>query len=191
MKCVIMHMQLGPSAEVSSIGGHIQNRMKDAMSGLNLTTQVAEMVVIECSGDFRDWLGGVTLTRTYDFDVVTLLRVQNCFGASKSNCTTILITDYRYEGTLLTTNIVYWYRFVRNLRLFGQIYNIFRVVLLVGGCYYAHVNTIAFQYATIYCQLKCVVSTILRIPPQHMLLTVRQSIYLSFVHSAHSMVQFT
>ncbi|OQR89264.1 hypothetical protein THRCLA_09822 [Thraustotheca clavata] len=157
---------LGPSAEVSSIGGHIQNRMKDAMSGLNLTTQVAEMIIIESAGEHRDWSGGVTITRANDFDIVSLTRVRNCSDTMKQKCKTMWVNDYRYEGALLNTNVVLWYRLVRALRLVGQIYNITRVIVLFVGCFLSH-DIDAKSHSTMnFSRMKSAMKTFLQIPAQ-------------------------
>ncbi|OQR80488.1 hypothetical protein THRCLA_12029 [Thraustotheca clavata] len=157
---------LGPIAQITSITKHVQERMAMAVNQLNLSTQIVEMVVVECSVDLRPWDGGVTITKSFDFDIVTFLRIQNCTDTTKTNCTSISISDYRYEGTILSTSICYWYRLVQALRLVGQCYNIVRVIVLIGGCYYAHVQETAFQYASFVEKTKRVIGTFLRIPAQ-------------------------
>ncbi|OQR87788.1 hypothetical protein ACHHYP_08019 [Achlya hypogyna] len=131
------YSSLGPMAQIGTVSQHIQARMASMLTTLDLTTQMAEMVVLECAGDFRRMVGGVAAASPMDFDVVTILRVRNCTDAHKTTCTTVYIDDYRYEGSFMDTNVIRWYRLVQYLRFLGQAYSIVRVAALFLGCYMA------------------------------------------------------
>ncbi|OQR87663.1 hypothetical protein THRCLA_10440, partial [Thraustotheca clavata] len=129
---------LGTSAQVSQISQHIENPMKQVINKLNSTIQVVEMIVIETSGDFRKGK-----------------------DIAKTNCTSIPISDYRHESSMLDSNISSWYRLVRALRLVGQI-----VFALVVGCYYAISSDTNFDDISRLRRIQRALGILLRIPAQ-------------------------
>ncbi|OQR97020.1 hypothetical protein ACHHYP_12956 [Achlya hypogyna] len=149
---------------ITRIMEDIQLKMVAAQS--DVPTQRVDMVLLEGFDDFRPWIGGLALAGTSAFDVVTLLRVQNCTDAHHTQCTTVAITDYRYEGTMGRTATRNYYRFVRLLRLVGQLYNIGRVALLFAGCYFARTVEAKYARAPLKTKLWCALRTFLRIPAQ-------------------------
>ncbi|KDO30982.1 hypothetical protein SPRG_04170 [Saprolegnia parasitica CBS 223.65] len=124
---------LAPRTSIQSVAKAIEARFAAKVATLDNAQQIADMVVLECAADFRPWVGGVAHTQPQDFDLVTFLRVRNC----STTCETVYIDDFRYEGSLFRTDVVYWYRLVRLLRLLGQMYNIVRTLMLFVGCYVA------------------------------------------------------
>ncbi|OQR87780.1 hypothetical protein ACHHYP_08021 [Achlya hypogyna] len=153
---------LGPLAEIEGVSQHIQSRMAAKLATIDTRTQVVDMVVIECYADFQPWAGGLVYVRTANFDLVTLLRVQNC--STPATCTTVFIDDYRYEGALINTNFSHWYWLVRWLRFVGQCYNISRVGLLVLGCCAAFRNDDA--RLTAWGRVRAIGILFLRLPAQ-------------------------
>ncbi|EQC40909.1 hypothetical protein SDRG_01974 [Saprolegnia diclina VS20] len=124
---------LAPSASLEGVAKAIEARFAAKVATLDGVQQIAEMIVLECAADFRPWVGGISRAQPHDFDVVTFLRVRNC----STTCKTVYVDDFRYEGSLFRTNVVYWYRLIRLLRLVGQTYNIVRTLMLFFGCYVA------------------------------------------------------
>ncbi|DBA01486.1 TPA: hypothetical protein N0F65_005605 [Lagenidium giganteum] len=69
------------------------------------------------------------------FDVVTIIRVRDCGGTLGHRCVTRLVDDYRYEGSIATSNITDWFWIVAPLRALGQVYVWIRLLLLVWFCF--------------------------------------------------------
>ncbi|OQR96983.1 hypothetical protein ACHHYP_12853 [Achlya hypogyna] len=153
-------------AGMTYISDDIQAKIAEAVARTDTRTQRVDMVLLDSSDDIRTWNGGLTLAGTSAFDVVTLLRVQNCTDAHHTQCTTVAITDYRYEGVIGVTATRSCYRFVRLLRLVGQVYNIGRVGLLFAGCYFARAAEAKYVGAPLKTKLWCAFKTFLRIPAQ-------------------------
>ncbi|DAZ92549.1 TPA: hypothetical protein N0F65_012779 [Lagenidium giganteum] len=88
------------------------------------------------AGGFQHSSGGVS-------DASTIIRVRDCRG---TNCTTLLVDDYRYEvGTRFSNNNDV-YSIAATLRCFAQAYFIVRILLLFIGAYVARRQE--EQYAT-------------------------------------------
>ncbi|EQC29974.1 hypothetical protein SDRG_12253 [Saprolegnia diclina VS20] len=121
--------------KVSVISAHIQARMQARQRTMDLNSQRMDVVVIDSTMDVQRWRGSLTHVDSFTWDVVSLLRVQNC--TNPSSCRTVELVDYRYEGGMLDSNVVYYYKLVQLLRLVGQVYNVVRVLALFGGCYAA------------------------------------------------------
>ncbi|KDO30646.1 hypothetical protein SPRG_04547 [Saprolegnia parasitica CBS 223.65] len=124
--------------KVSVISAHIQARMLARRRTMDLTSQRMDVVVIDSTMDVQRWRGSLTHVDAFSWDAVSLLRVQNCSEIwNASSCRTIELVDYRYEAGMLGSNVVYYYKLVRLLRIVAQVYNIVRVLALFGGCYAA------------------------------------------------------
>ncbi|OQR84211.1 hypothetical protein ACHHYP_13713 [Achlya hypogyna] len=126
------------SKKVSAVSSHIQSRMRLQRDSMDSSVQRLDMVIVDSIQDTQNWVGGFSIVSSSSYDVVTVLRVQNCSDVTKQrNCTTVRLVDYRYEGGAMSTNVVYWFRLVRLLRIAAQSYNVLRVVCLFAGCYAA------------------------------------------------------
>ncbi|OQR97008.1 hypothetical protein ACHHYP_12850 [Achlya hypogyna] len=144
----------------------IQSRFAARVNASNAATQLVEVALIEAIDDIRSWGGGLAKTYASAYDVIALLRVRNCTGGSYTNCSTVFVSDYRYEGGLAKTNTMRFYGAAHILRLVGQTYNISRVIALFVGCYYARVNEEKYLRATQWRKLWVALTTCLRIPAQ-------------------------
>ncbi|OQR89635.1 hypothetical protein ACHHYP_06161 [Achlya hypogyna] len=153
-------------ARINRIMDDIQAKLTEALARADARTQRVDMLLLDSADDLRTWNGGLAVAGTSAFDVVTLLRVQNCTDAHHTQCTTVAITDYRYEGVIGLTATRNYYRFVRLLRLVGQLYNIGRVALLFAGCYFARTVEAKYARAPLKTKLWCALRTFLRIPAQ-------------------------
>ncbi|KDO33437.1 hypothetical protein SPRG_02244 [Saprolegnia parasitica CBS 223.65] len=145
----------------------IQSKMRTQEGRIDARTQRVDMAIVESFDDFRAWGGGVAKAYASPFDVVTLLRVQNCSNVmTRANCSTVYLADYRYEGGVGRTNTMYWYGIAHGLRLAGQIYNIIRACTLLFGCYYARCAEVKYLHASLRQRLLAALCTCLRIPAQ-------------------------
>ncbi|KAF0684445.1 Aste57867_23587 [Aphanomyces stellatus] len=98
-----------------------------------LPNQTVQLLLLEnIVGNLPD-TSGVVDTAVRKFDIVAIFRVQTCDPGGL--CITDTVEDYRFEGGILTTNTVAWYRTLRLLRFLGQMYNLLRVLALLWGCY--------------------------------------------------------
>lgn len=88
-----------------------------------------DVVIIE--GSEMHGHGSMSFEGRRAFDVVTIFRARQC---KSDSCRTIAVEDYRYEGTIGTSNISDWYYIIWSLRMLGQIYAWVRMGLLLYGC---------------------------------------------------------
>ncbi|EQC31425.1 hypothetical protein SDRG_11024 [Saprolegnia diclina VS20] len=145
----------------------IQAQLQAAERRADRTTQHVDMALIVGSDDLRPWAGGFAKSYLSAFDVVTLLRIQNCSNvARRINCSTVYVSDYRYEGGLGRTNTRAYYRLTACLRTFGQLYNIGRTLALVYGCYVARRHELKYRNAPFLQALYAALTMWLRIPAQ-------------------------
>ncbi|KAF0694937.1 Aste57867_14216 [Aphanomyces stellatus] len=151
------HLGAGLSP-LHEIADYVRAKAQTYSLGPNQTLQVA--VIVSTPGFIRD-AGGIADASTKFYDVVALFRVQTCDNAT---CTTDTVEDYRFEGSILDTNSLMWYRTVRLLRFVGQMYNICRVVALFYGCY--TVVRSEPQYASVSARVLATFQLGLRIPVQ-------------------------
>ncbi|DAZ98964.1 TPA: hypothetical protein N0F65_000496 [Lagenidium giganteum] len=103
--------------------------------------QTTDLISIVESNEDRS-NGGVSFRGRGPFDVTTIMRVQECYryGGSTNRslpCTTLLLDEYRYEGTLATSDVVDWCLIVTILRGSAQLYVWLRIAMLALGCYAA------------------------------------------------------
>ncbi|DAZ92543.1 TPA: hypothetical protein N0F65_012773 [Lagenidium giganteum] len=105
-------------------------------------------------------------------DLVTLVRVRNCSSAdsvipnAEDMCTTVAVDDYRYEGTLATTDLPQWYSIVATLRVIGQVYIWARLTALFVGTYKTRSAASASQASGILPRVLDTVRTVLSVPSQ-------------------------
>ncbi|OQR98393.1 hypothetical protein THRCLA_21889 [Thraustotheca clavata] len=121
--------------DISRLSNHIQFKFDEMAMLIDTSTQILDLAIIEGVDDLRHWTGGLSKVHSSAFDFVTLLRVRNC--TSESNCTTVSLHDYRYEGGIGMSNTFRWYGLTHFLRFIGQAYNIGRTISLIVGCYFA------------------------------------------------------
>ncbi|OQR85519.1 hypothetical protein THRCLA_23024 [Thraustotheca clavata] len=95
--------------KVSTISSHIQSRMNNALTTLNQTNQRLDMAI-----------DSLTNTQGFVFDVVSILRVQNCTDADKSKT-----FDMKADSTTQISHDI------KLLQFLGQSYNIIRVLFLI------------------------------------------------------------
>ncbi|KAF0684444.1 Aste57867_23585 [Aphanomyces stellatus] len=124
--------------------------------------QTLQLLLLENTVDNTPDTGGVIDTGIRNFDIVTLFRVQTCDGP----CVTTTIEDYRFEGGILTTNTLSWYRTLRLLRFIGQLYHVLRVFALLIGCYLLLRDGSTFSSASVTTKLVEVLKLGLRVPCQ-------------------------
>ncbi|DAZ95080.1 TPA: hypothetical protein N0F65_002974 [Lagenidium giganteum] len=98
-------------------------------------------------------------------EVVTWVRGRECTSTSTTNetCTTVFVDDYRYERSLLTTDVEEWYLITALLRSAGQSYVWLRLVSLFVGCYNTRRNEFRSHWRWTK-KLQIWLSTVLRIP---------------------------
>ncbi|EQC31421.1 hypothetical protein SDRG_11020 [Saprolegnia diclina VS20] len=145
----------------------MQSKLRLQEDRIDNKTQRIDMAIVESFDDFRAWSGGVAKAYASPFDVVALLRVQNCSDVpARTNCSTVFLADYRYEGGVGRTNTLYWYGIAHALRLVGQMYNIVRACTLLAGCYYARCTEDKYLNASLRQRLLGALCTGLRIPAQ-------------------------
>ncbi|KDO33434.1 hypothetical protein SPRG_02241 [Saprolegnia parasitica CBS 223.65] len=163
-----------PWTDFESFGGvalrlmpAIQAQLQAAERRVDLTTQRVDMAIVVGSDDLRPWAGGFAKSYLSAFDVVTLLRIQNCSDVLlRVNCSTVYLADYRYEGGLGRTNTRSYYRLTACLRTFGQFYNISRTMALIFGCYVARRHERKYRRAPLLRTLYAALTLWLRIPAQ-------------------------
>ncbi|GAB9470218.1 hypothetical protein Gpo141_00007469 [Globisporangium polare] len=94
-----------------------------------------DLLVVASSNDIAISRGGLTFDGKRGFDVITFFRARSC--SDGGDCTTQVLEDYRYEGETMMTDILSWYPIVVTLRGAAQSYYWLRMVMLIGGCYFA------------------------------------------------------
>ncbi|KDO33435.1 hypothetical protein SPRG_02242 [Saprolegnia parasitica CBS 223.65] len=152
---------------MTSIVDDIQRRMALAANASDARTQRVDMAFVEAIDDLRPWDGGLARTSLSPFDVITLLRVQNCSDPARAlNCSTVELTDHRYEGGFGSTDTLRYYKLLFYLRLFGQLYNIGRAIALFVGCYAARAVEASYKNASLQRRLYAALTMYLRIPAQ-------------------------
>ncbi|EQC31422.1 hypothetical protein SDRG_11021 [Saprolegnia diclina VS20] len=144
----------------------IRMQFRAKVNASNASHQRVELVILEAIDDIRPWGGGFAKSFASAYDVVALLRVQNCSSANSVACETVFVSDYRYEGGFAKTNTMTYYGITHILRLFGQTYNICRALTLFLGCYWARAAEPKYATASFFRRLVCAVRTFLRIPAQ-------------------------
>ncbi|KAF0694941.1 Aste57867_14220 [Aphanomyces stellatus] len=144
--------------------GHVANHIRaHAESYLLSANQTLVVLVIESTVDDNHDAGGVIDTATKDFDVVTIFRVQTCDSRA---CHTDILDDYRYEGSMLSTNAPTYYRTLRLLRFVGQVYNSLRLVALFVGCFVVVRHNPSFAASSGLAKLLSTLKLGLRVPCQ-------------------------
>ncbi|OQR99366.1 hypothetical protein ACHHYP_06895 [Achlya hypogyna] len=117
-----------------------------------------DVTTIESESDPITYSGsGVLLSRS-TYDVLVLSRVRRCGVAG--HCTTSVVHDYRYEGSIAVTDVEEWFSTVRLLRVTGQSYNVLRFLSLVIGAY------TSAGAKSVYGRVCEALSVLHRIPPQ-------------------------
>ncbi|GLE10219.1 hypothetical protein PINS_up022257 [Pythium insidiosum] len=114
-----------PCKVVGRIYEHITRRL--AMLQRAYPNASLELVVLDSLQDFSR--GGLMSHGRRDFDIVTLVRAREC----TTNCSTVAVDDYRYEGIVFSSSERDWYPVVAMLRVVGQLYAWVRVVALVAA----------------------------------------------------------
>ncbi|GLE00651.1 hypothetical protein PINS_up009408 [Pythium insidiosum] len=111
--------------------GSIERRIASRMALMQRAYPNAslELVVLDSLQDFSR--GGLLFHGRRDFDVVTLARVRRCDNTTATECETIAVDDYRYEGSVLSATETEWFPIVSTLRSLGQLYAVVRVASLV------------------------------------------------------------
>ncbi|KDO33436.1 hypothetical protein SPRG_02243 [Saprolegnia parasitica CBS 223.65] len=165
--CEQLWTDFGALGDVSTgrIPDDIRSRFQAQVNASDALRQRVELVLLEAIDDIRPWGGGFTKSYTSAYDVVALLRVQNC-SSSSLDCETVFVSDYRYEGGFAKTNTMRYYGVTHILRLFGQTYNICRALTLFLGCYLARAAEPKYADASLLRRLLCATRTFLRIPAQ-------------------------
>ncbi|KAF0684443.1 Aste57867_23584 [Aphanomyces stellatus] len=150
-----------PTTQVETLADYVQAKAK----GYTLqSNQSLQLVLLEnMVGDLAT-TGGTINAALRSFDIVTIFRVQTC--ERDGICTTTSLEDYRFEGGILTTNSLTWYRTLRLLRLTGQLYNVVRVLALLFVCYALLRDDPDFELASTSVKLIGVVKMALRVPCQ-------------------------
>lgn len=103
------------------------------------------------------------------YDVTIITRIRNCTqdaSSNKSQCRTVAVDDYRYEGESLTTDVVDWFYMVAAIRIFGQSYAYIRMALLFVCCYEARSIEPEFACASNEARIRAALRTMFTLPSQ-------------------------
>ncbi|GAB9476178.1 hypothetical protein Gpo141_00013248 [Globisporangium polare] len=68
-------------------------------------------------------------------DLETIVRARKCIGSSGTNCSTVFISEYRYEIGIVYSDALQWYFIVTCLRGAGQLYYYLRISMLLKFCF--------------------------------------------------------
>ncbi|DAZ96099.1 TPA: hypothetical protein N0F65_000647, partial [Lagenidium giganteum] len=116
--------------------------------------------------------GGIVFEGYRDFDMTTIMRVLTCPSAigvgpvDITACTTEVVDEHRYEGTVFLTDLLPWYNCIVLLRGTAQVYFWLRLALLFGGCYAARRAEEAFKDKNVATVLRAAIRTTARMPCQ-------------------------
>ncbi|KAF0684442.1 Aste57867_23583 [Aphanomyces stellatus] len=150
-----------PSTTVRFMSDYVQTRARAYILQPN---QTLKLVVLESMVDNIATTGGMIDTGVRNFDIVTIFRIQTC--GWDGSCMTTTLEDFRFEGAILNTNTLAWYRTLRLLRFTGQLYNVLRVLALLVGCYALLQHDSDFAVAPVSAKLVEVLKMGLRVPCQ-------------------------
>ncbi|KAF0684933.1 Aste57867_23177 [Aphanomyces stellatus] len=119
-----------PAATVGAIWTDVAARA----TALQATQPLAhvDLVVLESDTDPTPRNGGFIYVATSSYNVITILRLRDA-----ATNVTLVVDEYRYEGTRLWAAPEIWSPWARLLRVVGQTYVFLRVLMLAGGCYVA------------------------------------------------------
>ncbi|DBA02098.1 TPA: hypothetical protein N0F65_011165 [Lagenidium giganteum] len=153
----------------------IEKRMRQLVRDYDKDDHEVDMLMIDSTDDYSpDMISSRGLRA---FDVVTITRVRQCHNVTNSNstsetytvvkrCKTIRIEDYRYEGSMIVSDVIEWFKFTAALRVIGQTYIWCRLAFLFAGCHYARKTQPSYYAATWSQQLYRSWLLLLRIPSQ-------------------------
>lgn len=145
---------------------HAQHRLKD------LRTRYAEMQVdmllLDAMADLSSQ--GVSFQGRQSYDVVIITRIRNCTidinNPFSKTCLTVAVDDYRYEGTMFTSNVVDWFHVIGSIRFIGQAYFWLRISMLFLGCYHLRPTTQSIRHSFSLLRICSALRTMLTIPSQ-------------------------
>lgn len=126
-----------------------------------------DMLLVEGYED--SGLASLSLQSRQMYDVTIVTRIRNCTQGSASNasqCRTIAVDDYRYEGESLTTDVVGWFDVIAAIRVFGQSYAYLRMILLFVCCYKARSTEPEFIRASHEARMQMTLRTMFTVPSQ-------------------------
>lgn len=126
-----------------------------------------DMLVVEGYED--SGLASLSIQSRQMYDVIVVTRIRNCTLGAASNasqCRTIAVDDYRYEGESLTTDVVSWFSVIAAIRIFGQSYAYLRMALLFMCCYKARLAEPAFMRASHDARIRMSLRTMFSVPSQ-------------------------
>ncbi|DBA03967.1 TPA: hypothetical protein N0F65_010620 [Lagenidium giganteum] len=133
-----------------------------------------DLTVISSSEIVDHNTGGIGFEAYRDYEMTTLMRVLQCpqtvpappIAANVSQCVTIAVDDYRYEGTYFINDIPDWYGIVSKLRFIAQAYFFVRLALLFGGCYVARRQETKYKNEDVFKVIQATLTTIAKMPCQ-------------------------
>ncbi|GAB9476181.1 hypothetical protein Gpo141_00013251 [Globisporangium polare] len=98
------------------------------------TAQV-DLTLLEGHEDLQLNKGSVSPTGMRRDDLETIVRARKCIGSSGTNCSTVFISEYRYEIGIVYSDALQWYFIVTCLRGAGQLYYYLRISMLLKFCF--------------------------------------------------------
>ncbi|DAZ96105.1 TPA: hypothetical protein N0F65_000653 [Lagenidium giganteum] len=134
--------------------------------------QHIDLTLVTSAEDTELNSGGIVFEGYRDFDMATIMRVLTCPSANGSvpndisACTTEVVDEHRYEGTVFLTNLLPWYNSIAMLRGTAQVYFWLRLMCLIGGCYAARRAEETYRDKDVKTVLRAALSTVARMPCQ-------------------------
>lgn len=128
-----------------------------------------DMLVVESQDDFSK--PGVSFQGRKLFDIAVIIRARDCSSTpaghqSATNCSTIAVDEFRYEGASLLSDAIGWYHVVASFRAVGQVYAWARLLLLFLGCFYARSAEPRFARASLRTRVFVGLRTMFLVPSQ-------------------------
>lgn len=136
-----------PAAEpdcrvVGRIWEHTMERVRQVQR--MYPTARVDLTLLEGHEDLQRNKGSISPTGMRRDDLVTIVRARQCVGGSSNssgnenaaaNCSTIFISEYRYEIGIVYSDALQWYFIVICLRGAGQFYYYLRIGMLLKFCF--------------------------------------------------------
>lgn len=159
---------------VGTIATHVLQRLRTLQA--EFPNLVVDLTILESAESVRQVRGGVCFVGRRDADVSTILRVRDCRATQPLEpttnasipdpCDTILVHDFRYEATVITSDVVQWFTVVASLRTIGQTYFFLRVTALFVSCYATRASEEKYERASRWSRCRAALLLFVRVPSQ-------------------------
>ncbi|KAJ0399373.1 hypothetical protein P43SY_009687 [Pythium insidiosum] len=143
--------------DITSVWDHTAERTRSMQRQFPNAT--LELLIIEASEDYSR--GGLMFHGHKMFEVVAMTRARSC---SSVGCETIAVSDFRYEGGVLTTSALHWYNVIAAIRAAGQVYTWIRVISLIVGLYVARTSEIRLGGRSFGARCRATIRTFFLVP---------------------------